>query len=65
MTSPSYSPKNLLRKEPAVIAGAVIVVLQAVVMFGLFTMTTNQLAAVNAALVSVLSLFVRSRVTPN
>lgn len=59
------SVKNILTKEPAVIAGAVTAVLNALVLLGVFTLTTEQLAGVNAALAAVLALCVRSAVTPN
>lgn len=54
-----------IQKEPAVVAGAVIAVLNVLVLLHVVTLTGDQLAAINTALVAVLSLFVRQSVTPN
>ena len=54
----------LIRREPAVVAGAVIAVLQALVLFNIVQVDEIQLAAINTALIAVLSLFVRQSSTP-
>jgi hypothetical protein len=53
-----------LQREPAVIAGTVIAVLQALILFNVIQLTVEQLAGVNTALIAVLTLFVRSSSTP-
>lgn len=60
-----YSPKNVLEQEPAVISGAVVVVGNALALFNAVTVSTEQLAAVNVAVATVLALFTRQAVTPN
>jgi hypothetical protein len=57
--------KKLSKREPALIAGALSAVLNALVLCDLLHLTSEQLGAVNIAATAVLSLFVRSRVTPN
>lgn len=57
-------PGMRTRTEPVAIAAAVQSVLVAAVAFGV-NISAEQLAAVNVALMAVLGLFVRSRVTPN
>lgn len=54
-----------IQREPAVIAGAVIAVLNMLQVLGFLNLTADALAAINTALVAVLSLFVRQSVTPN
>lgn len=54
----------IIQKEPAVIAAAVVAVLQAVILLGFLQMSAEQLAAINIALVAVLGLFVRQTSTP-
>ena len=58
-----YSPRNILEQEPAALAGAIIAVLNAAVLLGL-SLTVDQLAGVNVALVTVLTTFTRSKVEP-
>ena len=53
-----------LKLEPAAISGALVAVINLLVLFGVVTLTPDQIAAVNAALVAVLAVFVRNRVTP-
>lgn len=53
-----------IQKEPAVIAGTVIAVLQALILFNVVQLTVEQLAGVNTALIAVLTLFVRQSSTP-
>ena len=53
-----------IQREPAVVAGAVIAVLQALVLFNVVQVDEIQLAAINTALIAVLSLFVRQSSTP-
>jgi chemotaxis protein CheY-P-specific phosphatase CheC len=60
-----YSPKNLLNKEPVVLAAAVVVVLNTLSLLGVVTVSVDQLSAINAAVVTVLALFTRQSVTPN
>ena len=52
-----------LQREPAVIAGAVIAVLNALQQFGVINLTADGLSAVNIALIAVLTLFVRQTST--
>ena len=52
-----------IQKEPAVIAGTVIAVLQALILFNVVQLTVEQLAGVNTALIAVLTLFVRQTST--
>jgi len=54
-----------IQREPAVVAGAVIAVLQVLVLFNVIQVDEIQLAAINTALIAVLSLFIRQSVTPN
>lgn len=61
-----YNPKEVFKKEPAVLAGALQTVVNAVVGFGLVSASAEQLAGVNVAVLAVLTLFyVRPSVTPN
>lgn len=53
-----------LKLEPAAISGALVAVINLLVLFGVVTLTPDQIAAVNAALAAVLAVFVRSQVTP-
>ena len=53
-----------IQREPAVIAGTVIAVLQALILFNVVQLTVEQLAGVNTALIAVLTLFVRQSSTP-
>lgn len=53
-----------MNTEPTAIVGAVRLVLLALIAFGL-TLTDAQLVASMAAIEAVLSLFLRSRVTPS
>lgn len=59
-----YNPKNILEKEPAVIAGAITVAINVVAAFGLVAVSTEQLGAVNVGVVTLLTLFTRQSVTP-
>lgn len=56
--------RRLSSREPALIAGAVSSVLNALVLCGVFDLSGEQLGAINIAVAAVLALFVRSRVTP-
>ena len=58
------SIKTLSKDEPALIAGALGSVLNALVLLGVFDLSGEQLGAVNIAITAILTLFVRSRVTP-
>lgn len=55
----------IINKEPAVVAGAVLAVLQALVLLRVITLDESQLAGINVALIAVLTLLVRQSVTPN
>lgn len=55
---------NPLNSEPALLAGAVMAVLQVVVIVGWLELNVDELAAISIALTSVLALFVRSKVKP-
>ena len=59
----NYSIKAIFDKEPVAIAGAVRVLLMTAVLFGL-AIDEKQLAGIALALEIVLTLFVRSQVTP-
>lgn len=60
-----YSPKEVLKKEPAAISAALVAVVNALVLFGL-DWSGEQVAGANLALTAVLALFyVRPLVTPN
>ncbi len=53
-----------LHGEPALAAGAVMAVLNLLVVFNLWSPTGDQLSAVNTAVAAVLALLVRQAVTP-
>ena len=55
---------NPLRTEPAIISGALVAVLNALVALSVITLTAEQISAINVALVAVLAIFVRQSVTP-
>ena len=55
---------NPLRTEPAIISGALVAVLNALVALSVITLTAEQISAINIALVAVLAIFVRQSVTP-
>lgn len=55
---------NPLRTEPAIISGAAVAVLNALVALSVITLTAEQISAINVALVAVLAIFVRQSVTP-
>ena len=55
---------ELPQKEPALIAGALGSVLNALVLCHALALSGEQLGAINIAVAAVLALFVRSRVTP-
>ena len=54
----------LIRREPAVISGALVAVLNVLVLLDVVALSGDQLAAIDAAAVAVLALFVRANVTP-
>ena len=60
----NYSLTNIFTKEPAAIAGAVRLVLLALVLLGVFVIDEKQLAGIAIALEVVLTLFVRQSSTP-
>lgn len=55
---------NPIRTEPALISGALVAVLNALVALSVISLTAEQISAVNVALVAVLTIFVRQSVTP-
>ena len=59
-----YSLKNFWRNEPAVIAGAGMSVFNVLALFDVIHATVQQLGAVNVAVIAILTLFTRSKVTP-
>lgn len=60
-----YNPKNLLSQEPVAIGGAVTVLLNLVVLLGIVNLSAEQTAGVTVAVVTVLTLFTRRKVTPS
>lgn len=52
-----------IQREPAAIASVVLAVINALILFGVVTVTGEQLAGLNIALVAVLGLFVRQSST--
>ena len=56
--------KQLLRAEPALVSGALVAVLNALVALSVISLTAEQISAINVALVAVLAIFVRQSVTP-
>jgi hypothetical protein len=59
-----YNPKNLLQQEPVAIGGAVTVLLNLAVLLGAVDLSGEQTAGVTVAVVTVLTLFTRRKVTP-
>lgn len=57
--------KNPLRTEPAAISGAIVAVLNALVLLNVLNLTVDQISGINIAVIAVLTLFVRQTVTPN
>lgn len=53
----------LIQKEPAVVAGAVLAVLNMLQALGMITLTADALSSINLALIAVLTLFVRQTST--
>lgn len=53
----SYDPREVLKKEPVAVAGAVKVILAALVLGGVITIGNDALAAAVIAIETVLSLF--------
>ena len=54
-----------LKREPALWTGAFSAVVNALVLFDVLTVTSEELAGINVAFAAVLSLVVRHAVTPN
>lgn len=52
------------RTEPALISGALVAILNALVALSVISLTAEQISAINVALVAVLTIFVRQSVTP-
>lgn len=59
-----FDLKALFDKEPVAIAGAVIAMLNVGQLLGVISLDADALAGINTAMVAVLSLFVRSKVSP-
>lgn len=57
--------KNILSKEPVAIGGAVVAVLNALVLLNVVSLDVPQITGINIALVAVLGLLTRKAVTPN
>ena len=55
---------NPVRTEPAIISGALVAVLNALVALSVISLSAEQISSINVALVAVLALFVRQSVTP-
>ena len=53
-----------LRLEPALISGAVVAILNAIVLLGWVDLSADQIAGINTALAAVVAVFVRQQVTP-
>lgn len=53
-----------LNLEPVAVSAALVAVLNALILLGVLSLTPDQVAAINAAVVAVLALVVRNRVTP-
>jgi hypothetical protein len=53
-----------LSGEPALLSGAVMALINLVVLLGMFGLTTDQLAGVNTALVALLAVVIRATVAP-
>ena len=56
-----FSPSN----EPAAWSGAILAVLNALVLLNVVALDADQIAGINIALVAVVAVFVRQSVTPN
>lgn len=54
---------NRIKSEPALVSGFVLVLLNALVAFGL-KLSADQIAAINAVVAAGLAFFTRSQVTP-
>lgn len=59
-----YNIKSLLQKQPVAISATIIAILNLGQSFGVFTITADQLAQINTALVLGLGLLTWSQVTP-
>lgn len=55
---------KFLKAEPALISGAIVAILNALVLLNVLDLTVDQIAGINVAVVAVLSLIVRQSVTP-
>lgn len=53
-----------LNLEPVAVSAALVAVLNALILLGVLSLTPDQVAAINAAVVAVLGVVVRNRVTP-
>lgn len=60
-----YHPKNLLTQEPVAIGGGVTVLVQLAVLLNVVTLSAQQTAGITLAVVTVLTLLTRRRVTAN
>lgn len=65
MSDSKYNPKNILTHEPVAVSSAVIAVVNAAVLFGFGSVSAEQSAGLNIALIAVLGLLVRRAVTAN
>jgi len=55
---------KFLKAEPAAISGAIVAVLNALVLLGVLNLDVDQITGINVALTAVLTLAVRQNVTP-
>ena len=55
---------KFLKAEPAAISGAIVAVLNALVLLGVLSLDVDQVTGINVALIAVLTLLVRQNVTP-
>jgi len=55
---------KFLKAEPAAISGAIVAVLNALVLLGVLNLDVDQVTGINVALIAVLTLAIRQNVTP-
>jgi uncharacterized membrane protein len=60
-----YNPKNLLQQEPVAIGGGVTVLVQLLVLLHVVSLSAEQIAGITVAVVTLLTLLTRRKVTPS
>lgn len=60
-----YNPKNLLQQEPVAIGGGVTVLVQLLVLLHVVSLSPEQIAGITVAVVTLLTLLTRRKVTPS